>query len=102
MGFSRSASALIASITMVALLGGCFGYNKSAKRWAYVGDTVLVLGGGGAIALDVTSKDEPCMGDNCPYKSPIRGGLVAGVVLAAAGLFGILFNATRTNVKTSR
>jgi hypothetical protein len=93
---------LIASITLLAPLGGCFGYNPSAKRWAYVGDTVLLLGGGAAIAVDATSKDEPCMGDNCPYKSPIHGGLVAGVVLAAAGVVGILFNATRTNVKTSR
>jgi len=99
MGFARSAVALIASIT---LLAGCFGYNSSAKRWSYVGDTVLVLGGGGAIALDVTSKDAPCTGDSCPYKSPIHGAMVAGVVLVAAGLFGILFNATRTSVKTTR
>ena len=99
MGFSRGAIALIASIT---LLAGCFGYNRSAKRWAYVGDTVLILGGGGAIALDLTSKDEPCTGDNCPYKSSIHGAMVAGVVLAAAGLFGLFFNATRDNVKTSR
>lgn len=99
MGFARSAFALIASIT---LLTGCFGYNKSAKRWAYVGDAVLIVGGGAAITVDVLAKDEPCTGDNCPYKSPIRGGLVAGVVLATAGLFGALFNATRTNVKTSR
>jgi hypothetical protein len=99
MGFSRSAAALIASIT---LLTGCFGYNQSAKRWAYIGDTVLILGGGAAIAVDATNKDEPCTGDNCPYKSPIHGALVAGVVLTAAGVFGILFNATRTNVKTSR
>ena len=101
MGFSRSAVALIASL---ALLGGagCFGYNPSAKRWAYVGDTVLIVGGGTAIALDVTSKDEPCTGDNCPYKSPIHGALIVGVVLVAAGLVGILFNVTRENVKTSR
>jgi peptidoglycan/LPS O-acetylase OafA/YrhL len=102
MGFSRSAVALIAAVALVAPLTGCFAYNKPAKRWAYVGDSVLILGGGGAIALDVTSKDEPCMGDNCPYKSPIHGAMVAGVVLVAAGLFGILFNATRTNVKTTR
>lgn len=98
----RSAWALIASISLVAFLSGCFGYNKSAKRWAYVGDTVLVLGGGGAIAADVTSKEAPCTGENCTYRSPIHGAMVAGVVLAAAGLFGILFNATRDNVKTSR
>ena len=102
MGFPRSARALIASTALLTCLGGCFGYNPSAKRWAYVGDTVMILGGGAAIALDVTSKDEPCTGDNCPYKSPIHGGMVAGVVLATAGLVGILFNATRTSVKTSR
>lgn len=102
MGFSRSALALITSITLLTSLGGCFGYNTSAKRWAYVGDAVLILGGGAAIAVDATSKDEPCMGDNCPYKSSIHGAMVAGVVLATAGLVGILFNATRTNVKTSR
>jgi hypothetical protein len=99
MGFSRSAVALMAA---VALLTGCFAYNRPAKRWAYVGDSVLILGGGAAIALDVTSKDEPCIGDNCPYKSPIHGAMVVGVVLVAAGLFGILFNATRTNVRTTR
>jgi hypothetical protein len=105
MGFSRSALALLASTTLLTSLGslgGCFGYNKSAKRWAYVGDTVLIGGGGAAIAVDVTSQDAPCVGDNCPYRSPIHGVLVAGVVLVAAGLCGILFNATRTNVKTSR
>jgi hypothetical protein len=101
MGFPRSARALIASTALLGGLGGCFGYNPSAKRWAYVGDTVMILGGGTAIALDVTSKDEPCTGDNCPYKSPIHGGMMAGVVLATAGLVGILFNATRTSVKTS-
>jgi len=87
---------------MIALLAGCFAYNKPAKRWAYVGDAALILGGGGAIALDVTSKEEPCMGDNCPYKSPIHGAMVAGVVLVTAGLVGILFNVTRGNVKTTR
>ena len=99
MGFSRSA---VAQIAMIALLAGCFAYNKPAKRWAYVGDAALILGGGGAIALDVTSKEEPCMGDNCPYKSPIHGAMVAGVVLVTAGLVGILFNVTRGNVKTTR
>ena len=99
MGSSRSAVALVASI---ALLTGCFAYNKPAKRWAYVGDTVLILGGGGAIAVDVTSKDEPCTGDNCVYKSSIHGAMIAGVVLVTAGLVGILFNVTRTNVKTTR
>ncbi len=85
---------------------GCFGYNKSAKRWAYAGDAILIIGGGTTIALDVTGKPPPCMPDamnnGCSYKSSISGAMVAGAVLAAAGLFGILFNATRDNVKTSR
>ena len=99
MGFSRSA---VAQILLIALLAGCFGYNKPAKRWAYVGNGALILAGGAAIAIDVTSKEEPCMGDNCPFKSSIHGAMVAGVVLVTAGLVGILFNATRDNVKTSR
>ena len=105
MGASRGARALITSITLFALLvgaSGCFGYNRSAKRWSYVGDTLLILGGGAAIATDLTSKSEPCTGDNCPYQSSIHGTMVAGVVLVAAGLFGLLFNATRDNVKGSR
>ena len=36
------------------------------------------------------------------YTSSISGGLIAGAVLVAAGVFGIVFNATRDNVKTSR
>ena len=96
---------LIALIAVVAFTTGCFGYNRSAKRWAYVGDTVLILGGGGAIALDVTAS-KPDAGLTMtaaePYDPPFSGVFVAGVVLAAAGLFGILFNATRPIVKTSR
>jgi hypothetical protein len=104
MGASRGARALISSIALIALLAGasgCFGYNRSAKRWAYVGDAVLILGGGAAIATDLTSKSTPCSGDNCPYQSSIHGTMVAGVILVAAGLFGLVFNATRDNVKSS-
>ncbi len=103
MGKSRRSLAALAVISLG--LTGCFGYNKSAKRWAYVGDSVLILGGGGAIAGDVLTKDEPapCMaGTMCPYESPISGAMVAGAVLVTAGLVGILVNATRPNVKTSR
>ncbi len=103
MGTSKRAIAALVACALMAT--GCFGYNKSAKRWSYVGDTILLLGGGGVIALDVTSKDEPCMDTattRCGYKPPISGMLVAGAVLAAAGFFGFLFNATRDNVKTSR
>jgi len=102
MGTSNRA---IAALVTAALVSGCFGYNKSAKRWSYVGDTLLMLTGGGVIALDLTSSGEPCMsgpGMPCPYEAPLTGPLVAGAVLAAAGLFGMIFNATRPNVKTSR
>ncbi len=88
---------------MCMVLAGCFGYNQSAKRWSYVGDAILIAGGGTAIALDVTqNKDAPCTGDNCLYKPSIHGAMVAGVVLVAAGVVGIILNATRDNVKTSR
>ncbi len=103
MGIHRRSLALAAALALGAT--GCFGYNKSAKRWAYVGDTVLIVGGGGAIAGDVLTRGEPepCTpGTICPYESPISGAIVAGAVLAAAGLFGIILNATRPNVKTSR
>ena len=100
MGSSRRALALLATISLV---GGCFGYNRSAKRWSYLSDSVLILGGGATIAIDRSQKTEPCMGTSCPvYHSSISGGLIAGVVLVAAGVFGIVFNATRPIVKTSR
>lgn len=88
-----------------ACLGGCFGYNTSAKRWSYVGDTLLVLGGGATIALDVTDKPADCMESptvHCQYHSSIGGLMVTGVVLVGAGLFGMIFNATRPNVRSSR
>ena len=96
----------VALVASLSLLTGCFGYNQSAKRWAYAGNAVLIAAGGATIALDVTSKDPPCMPDamnnGCSYQSSISGAMVAGAVLAAAGVFGVLFNATRDNVKTSR
>jgi hypothetical protein len=92
---------LMALLACVALVTGCFGYNSSAKKWAYVGNTVLMLGGGAAVALDLTSRPPPCTGGGC-YRETIDGGLIAGAVLVSAGLFGIIFNATRPEVKTSR
>lgn len=96
---------LIALVTVLAFASGCFGYNRSAKRWAYVGDTILILGGGGAIALDVTAaKPDPGLTTTAakPYDPPFSGMMLAGAMLVAAGLFGIVFNATRPIVKTSR
>ena len=102
----RRSPAALAAIAALALGStGCFGYNKSAKRWAYAGDTVLILGGGGAIAADVLTKDDPPLcrpGNMCPYDSPVNGAMVAGTLLVTAGIVGLIVNATRPNVKTSR
>ena len=104
LGCSAPSPRTAMALALCAVLAtGCWGYNSSAKRWSYVGNAVLMLGGGGAVAYDLTSnRPQACSGVNCPYESPIRGGLVAGVVLASAGLFGTIFNATRSEVKTSR
>ena len=102
MGIQRRSIAALAVLSLS--LTGCFGYNKSAKRWSYVGDTVLLLGGAGAITADVLTRPEPemCTGSACRYESTISGAMVAGAVLVAAGLVGIVLNATRPEVKTSR
>lgn len=91
-------------VAVAALASGCFGYNQSSKRWAYVGDTVLVLGGGGLIAGDLLTQEDcmPMPLAPCAYEAPISGALVAGAVLVVAGVVGMVVNATRANVKTSR
>jgi hypothetical protein len=94
---------VVSLVLCVALLAGCFGYTSSSKGWSYVGDAILIAGGGAAVAYDVTeNKPMMCEGAGCPYQSPVRGGMVAGALLIGAGLIGILFNATRDTVKTSR
>ncbi|MGE0551321.1 MAG: hypothetical protein AB7O24_18450 [Kofleriaceae bacterium] len=105
MGSRSRWAPLVGVLVAVSLVTGCFGYNRSAKRWAYAGNAVLIAGGGAAIATDLLMKPEPCMDSAtmfCPYESPIRGMMVAGAVLAVAGLVGIVINATRPIVKTSR
>lgn len=95
----------VAVVTCLALLTGCFGYNSSAKNWSYAADSVLLLAGAGAIAWDYETRPGPCTLPTlmCPvYTEKVDGGLIAGIALATAGLFGLIFNATRTNVKTSR
>jgi hypothetical protein len=95
---------VVALIVCLAMLAGCFGYNGSAKRWAYVGDSLLIAGGGVAIAADETSSPEKCTSTTgaCPYNTPVNGAMIAGIVLVTAGLVGIVYNATRAPVKTSR
>lgn len=93
----------VALLACAALASGCFGYNSGAKKWAYVGDTILVLGGAGAVTMDIVSKDEPCTGSGCSsFDPPFGGAMVAGAVLITAGIVGMIVNATRPTVKTSR
>jgi hypothetical protein len=93
----------VALAACAALVSGCFGYNSGAKKWAYVGDTILVLGGAGAVTMDIVSKDEPCTGSGCSsFDPPFGGAMVAGAVLITAGVVGMIVNATRPTVKTSR
>jgi hypothetical protein len=87
----------------VTLAGGCFGYNRSAKRTAYVGDSFLIVGGGGVIAAELLLGKDECEGRGCVKPlSPITGPLVVGAMLVTAGLVGILFNLTRPISKNSR
>lgn len=94
----------MAALVLLALLAtGCFGYNAPAKRAAYLGNTVLVLGGGGALAAELLLADEACQGAGCVEAvSPVTGPMVAGTMLITAGLVGFLLNLTRPTVKTSR
>src|SRR6476469_7799414 len=94
----------VALLAILALLPGCFGYNSGAKKWSYVGNTVLIVGGGGAIAGDILRSPEPCPTEsmNGCYNPKVGGGMVAGVMLVTAGLIGIVINATRPNLKSSR
>lgn len=91
------------ALVLACVLCSCWGYNSSSKHWAYFGNSLLIAGGGAAIAVDQTSKDAPCTGTGClVYSPPISGLLLAGTLVATAGLVGILLNATRAEVKTSR
>jgi len=85
---------VVALVAIMSLATGCFGYSSSAKKWSYVGDTVLILGGSGAVAADLLTH-EPCEGVNCEFDLPFGGGTVAGVLLVTAGIVGIILTATR-------
>jgi hypothetical protein len=94
----------VALLAILAVFSGCFGYNSSAKKWAYAGNSILIAGGGGAIASDVLATPDPCptTSMNGCYNPPFGGAMVAGVMLVSAGIVGIIINATRSDVKTSR
>lgn len=87
---------IVLAAAFAVLASGCLGYARSAKRWSYAGNVVLILGGGAAIAGGALSPDEPCEGAGCPRgEVPIDGAIVAGAILAMAGLAGIVLTATR-------
>ncbi len=90
------------AVALVALLSACFGYDPGAKKWAYVADTLMIVGGGAATGADPATRPAACSGPTCTYTPPIDGGLVAGAMLVSAGVIGIIYNATRSPVKTSR
>ncbi len=94
------------SLVLAIACTGCIGYSRPAKRWSYVGNTVLVAGGGTMITLDVISASgSECMANGprpCPYEPPVGGQLVAGAVLVAAGVIGYVLTATRPTARSSR
>src|SRR5258705_931287 len=107
----RRAVALIVALGLFAW--GCWGYNNSAKRGAYVLDTVMVLGGGGLITLGVMNPPRSCASIEMdtgipnpachdPVAGPLSGTLVTGALLAVGGLAALLGTRTTTNVMTSR
>jgi hypothetical protein len=90
----------VALVACAALATGCFGYSPPAKRWAYVGNTLLVLGGGGAIAADLLATKQPCVGPGCAdFDPPVGGMFVVGTLLVSAGIVGMIINATRPTAK---
>lgn len=94
----------VALLAILALVPGCFGYNSGAKKWSYVGNGILIAGGGGAIAYDQLTPNDPCptASMNGCYQPKFGGAMVAGVLLVTAGIIGIVINATRPNIKGSR
>ena len=113
MGCSGRSRAVALIVALALFASGCWGYNSSAKRGAYVLDTTMIAAGGGLIALGVLSPPRTCMDIEMdtgvpdpachdPVAGPISGTLVAGALLVVGGLVAIVVNATRNNVKTSR
>lgn len=101
MAYTGRGMKAVALVVCAALVAGCFGYNSSAKKWSYVGNTVLIAGGAAAITADRTSSTEPCTSTTgaCPYNPPISGAMVAGVLLVVAGIAGIIYTVTRPTVR---
>src|SRR5689334_267908 len=113
MGIGGRSRAVALCVALAVFASGCWGYNNSAKRGAYVVDTTMIAAGGGVIALGGPNPPQtradmemdtgiPNPGCHDPVAGPISGTLVAGALLVVGGLVAFVVNATRTNVKTSR
>jgi hypothetical protein len=106
----RGLSVLLCTALIATSATGCWGYNSSSKKWAYAGNTILIVGGAAAITADVLTHDRmECPANQPPgstycsdFRLPFGGPLVAGALLLTAGSVGIVVNATRPTVKTSR
>lgn len=104
------AACALAIFLSAVFSSGCIGYNRSAKRTAAVGDSLLILGGGAVIGAELLwGGEDSCnaANPNCRMSTqedlgPVTGPLVAGTVLVTAGIVGLILNFTRPNVKTSR
>ncbi|MBP9087466.1 MAG: hypothetical protein KBG15_15185 [Kofleriaceae bacterium] len=80
------------------------GYSRSAKRWAYLGNSTLIAGGGGAMALGILTYDTSCPSDTGGSSStnacvtqvgPVSGITIAGTALLIGGIVAIVLTATR-------
>jgi hypothetical protein len=95
----RGVAAVVASLVLLFGASGCFGYTKGAKAWSYVGNILLIGAGGTAIGVDHKS-EQACEGMGCSkYTAPVSDGVAIGSVLIAAGIVGIVLNATRPLAK---
>jgi hypothetical protein len=96
------ASCVLLSALWVASATGCFGYNRSAKNAAYLGDSFLIVSGGSAIGAELLLGKDSCEGAGCTQPlSPVTGPLVAGTMLVTAGIVGLLLNITRPLAKSA-
>lgn len=96
------ATALMLATTVSAT--GCIGYSRSAKRWAYVGNSTLIASGAGALTLGILTYDTSCptnAGGSSSTNScvtqvgPVSGISVVGAMLLVGGIVGIVLTATR-------
>ncbi|HPH66763.1 MAG TPA: hypothetical protein PLF40_13490 [Kofleriaceae bacterium] len=97
---------LAAALTLATTIGatGCIGYSRSAKRWAYVGNSTLLASGAGALTLGILTYDTSCpttTGGSSSTNScvtqvgPVSGISVVGAMLLVGGIVGIVLTATR-------